>query len=272
MVVKRNEGPRLSGRLSVTKLPSSLQLKVWGKAMALHQSLESRAGFPIDLRLTNNAHSMLSVRTSPDLWLIRAHHIFVEADAITLDAIVTLGSMRRTTARTRRAKTTIRRFAQLHSDTIHTTQTRQMRLKPEGKTHDLGLIYRDVIRRWTDKDPNLDITWGRKGKATGAERHIRLGSYDANRKLIRIHPLLDQKEVPEWIVGFVVFHEVLHHLYPSREENGRHIHHTREFRNAEALHPDYHRYHAWAQTHLSALIQSQSSPKKRQSAPKKRRT
>ena len=99
------------------------------------------------------------------------------------------------------------------------------------------------------------ITWTPKKRST-ARRGLRLGSYDASRELVRIHSVLDQAAVPEWVVAFVVFHEFLHAVIPSRRVGRRLIHHGAEFRKREAAHPDFLRVTRWEKAHISRLIRS----------------
>ena len=59
---------------------------------------------------------------------------------------------------------------------------------------------------------------------------IRLGTYTHDQQLVRIHPALDQPEVPRFFVAFVVFHELLHHVVPAERRSGRIDYHPPAFR------------------------------------------
>ena len=48
-----------------------------------------------------------------------------------------------------------------------------------------------------------------------------MGSYSADSKVIRIHPALDQPLVPRFFVEWIVFHEMLHHVYRARRGRRR---------------------------------------------------
>ena len=99
------------------------------------------------------------------------------------------------------------------------------------------------------------ISWAQRKRST-ARRGLRLGSYDSSRDLVRVHPVLDQEAVPEWAVAFVVYHELLHAIIPSRRVGRRLIHHGPEFRERERAHPDFQRATAWERRHLDHLIRS----------------
>lgn len=134
-------------------------------------------------------------------------------------------------------------------------------LVPAGAHHDLARIASEVLR--TDLAADLGaarerphIGWGRRAPSR-TRRSLRLGSYDADGHLVRIHPVLDQPAVPEWFVRYVVFHELLHAVYPvERGADDRWIHHGREFRARERAYPDHRRALAWERAHLTALIRS----------------
>lgn len=255
--------PRQTGRLVVSRLPGKLQLQVWERATALHRSLERRAGCPVELTLTDNRHAMLNLRPHPRHWEVRAHHLFVDADAVTLDAIAALGRPT-TPERARVARAVIRRFATERSAQITPpTPARRVRLRPQGRVHDLEPLYLEVTRKLKQDPEEIQITWGRWGARGAEQRHVRLGSYDPQRRLIRIHPALDQELVPDWVVAFVIFHEVLHHIFPSRKRGGRVIHHSARFRAAEAQHPDHDRYQAWVRDNLWRALAASREPQGR---------
>lgn len=56
----------------------------------------------------------------------------------------------------------------------------------------------------------LKITWGRK--SSNRRRAIRFGSYDKTLNLIRIHPILDNKNVPDHFIRSIILHEIAHHI------------------------------------------------------------
>jgi len=130
-----------------------------------------------------------------------------------------------------------------------------------GAHHDLDRIARDLLDGELAADfpagtERPIILWGRRNRSR--TRHsLRLGSYDSDGRLVRIHPVLDQAAVPEWFVRFVVFHELLHAVFPIRRGEGqRWIHHGRAFRQRERAYVDHDRAHTWERAHLPRLIRS----------------
>ncbi|PIE65501.1 MAG: hypothetical protein CSA24_02710 [Deltaproteobacteria bacterium] len=102
------------------------------------------------------------------------------------------------------------------------------------------------------------ITWGPRRRRK-RQRAIRLGSYDPRLSLIRIHRRLDDAQVPGWLVGFVIYHELLHHvLGVGLPAPGiRRPLHSAEFRRREAQHRRYAEAMAWEATVLPRLLAQQ---------------
>jgi hypothetical protein len=98
------------------------------------------------------------------------------------------------------------------------------RLQPRGRAHDLQAIFDQLNASHFGDEIEARIGWGpvRGGRR---RRTVKTGVYVHEAKVIRIHPTLDRREVPEFYVAAVVFHEMLHQAVPAREVNGRRIVH-----------------------------------------------
>jgi len=100
------------------------------------------------------------------------------------------------------------------------------------------------------------MTWGRRGPSR-TRNSLRLGSFDPDPRLVRIHPVLDQASVPEWFVRFVLFHELLHAVHPpERGTDNRWVHHGSLFRRRERTYVDYARAIEWERRNLRTLIKA----------------
>ena len=85
-------------------------------------------------------------------------------------------------------------------------------------------------------------------------RHIQFGCYDGRSALIRIHPALDSATVPEFVVRFIIFHEMLHaDMQPETDADGRRYFHTPEFRRREKQHPDFEAVKQWEEEFLKTF-------------------
>ncbi|MCB9736300.1 MAG: hypothetical protein H6745_27245 [Deltaproteobacteria bacterium] len=130
---------------------------------------------------------------------------------------------------------------------------RKTRIETLGLHHDLHAIAEAERRRYFPDVPPIPITWGAARRAHRRRRSIRLGSYDVKRAVVRIHRDLDHPRVPSWFIGFVVYHELLHHVMRA-PDGGPLRHHTREFRAREAQHHLFREAIGWERAHLQLLL------------------
>ncbi len=72
-----------------------------------------------------------------------------------------------------------------------------------------------------------------------------LGSYCLRTNTIRINPVLDRKTVPDYFIGFIVYHEMLHADMGVCRINGRRSVHSSEFRKRERMFKEYEKALAW---------------------------
>src|SRR6267142_1461475 len=83
---------------------------------------------------------------------------------------------------------------------------------------------------------------------------IKLGSYSAVERLIRIHPNLDRSWVPRYFLQFIIYHEMLHHVIPASRGPGRGLLHPPEFRLREEQFRHYERAIAWEKSHIGRIL------------------
>ncbi|RAL24936.1 hypothetical protein DL240_01630 [Lujinxingia litoralis] len=245
---KDKKGPRpRHGQLVLGELPAGLRLSV-PEAQALHRAMEERLGAVV-LILTDNRRRMVSARRVGQRIEIRAHHMFVGCASEVVDALATLAQR---APGVEAARACIRAYIAQNRDTIR-FDVDEERLQALGEHHDLQAM----LDRWRARFPvealnDIVITWGRYGRG---RRSIRFGSFDFDRRLIRIHPVLDQAWVPDYFVEFVVYHELLHALFPPRQLANRRVVHTRSFREMEERFPRYAEAMAWEQRNLPRLLE-----------------
>ena len=102
----------------------------------------------------------------------------------------------------------------------------------KGVYHNLDIIYSQINADYFQHQIQASITWGKWGSIRG-QTSIRLGSYDASKRLITIHPAMDQASVPRICVSRIIYHEMLHQKHPVWHKNGRRQMHTAIFREDE---------------------------------------
>lgn len=189
--------------------------------------------------------------------VVRLHQRFADAPQ---EVLAALGRWLRLGRRDRRACARLDRWI---ADEIprRTAFPRAPHVAPRGEFHDLGELAGEVLSgelAWafpTGCEPPR-VTWGPRRRSR-ARHTLRLGSFEAARHLVRLHPVLDQAGVPRWFVRFVLFHELLHAaLGPETAGTGRVLHHGPRFRAIERAHPDHGRAQRWERRHLGALLRS----------------
>lgn len=216
------------------------------KAEALRAELSERAGETICLHLTDNRSRMLSLRPDPAgrYLSLRLHHMFLDASDPVRAALATWMQNPKDGA----AGKIIDAFVSTHKDRIRSKPSRSIRVRTKGRHFDLKALYATVNARFFNNAVEAHITWGRM-PTRRVRRSIRFGSYSREQRLIRIHPLLDQEFVPQYIVRYIVFHEMLHAMLGVEESpNGRRRLHPPQFREMERAYPDYERAAAWIGT------------------------
>ncbi len=215
---------------------------------AMHRDLAQRLGEPLDLVGTENRRTLLSWRRGLDgLLRLRIHKQFSRAEEPTLDAVASYirnGD--------KGAAAEIRSFAR-EFGLLGRKPGRARYGSPLGMAHDLLSYLDEQNREHFNGEFKGRIGWSRRTRSS-RRKTIRLGSWSPRNKLIRIHPALDDKKVPDYVLRFVVFHEMLHAMVGVSERGKRRIYHTRDFRLREQQHPDYARAEGWIQEHLETLL------------------
>lgn len=223
--------------------------------LALEARIAQSARQEVRLRLTDNSHTMLSTRFHDGVRSLRLHRMFIDAPQEVIEAVglyIARGD--------RHAGALIDAFIERQQHTIASRPRRSAPLRSRGTAHDLGDVQRALSTRYFSGEVNLPIGWGRAATARGrrGRRTIRMGVYLLESRSIRIHPALDQAWVPRYFVEWVVFHEMLHHVIPAPERDGRRDFHSAMFRQSERAFDDFDRAQQWEKDNLARLIATRS--------------
>jgi hypothetical protein len=219
------------------------------KAESLARHLSDELGLPVRLSVTDNRTTMISFRRAPSALRLRLHHMFLDAPEPVVRAVADYAGRGH-----RRAGRVLDDFIRLEQPRIR--QERDLsdeRFSPVGRFFHLEEIRDRLNERFFQGGVRACIGWGRT-PGRRRRKSIRLGVYDHQTREIRIHPALDHPEVPRFFVEFIVFHEMLHQLFPSSNGPGRRVHHPRAFRDRERAFPLYEAAIAWERENLRALL------------------
>ena len=103
-----------------------------------------------------------------------------------------------------------------------------------GQVYDLCAIFEELnLRYFHGFMARPQLGWSVRPSRTT------LGHYDPSHNVIVLTSLLDSQEVPEVLVRFVMFHEMLHLKYPTLHKGTRRCVHTQEFKQAEREFENY---------------------------------
>jgi hypothetical protein len=235
-----------------------------GARQALERRLLAAFSGSVILSITDNRHSMISHSTERGILHVRIHHMFLDAPPAVLDMLVQY-----LTRGDREASLGVGHFIEDARSRI-VRPTPRSSLHTKGKTHDLLAIFDELNARYFGASVTALITWGQRrdrqktgrGAKNGdrqarARSTIKLGSYSATERLIRIHPALDRPWVPRYFVAYIIYHEMLHHVLPAgRTGANRRVLHPPAFLEREHAFRHFERSIAWEKRHLGRLLRS----------------
>jgi hypothetical protein len=187
---------------------------------------------PIHLTLTSNTVSMLSIKEKESAVFIRLHRMFLNADRDVLEEIGAFINRRK------RPRQKIKEFIHRNKACIKERKLRALYSKPRGQYYNLYDMFEALNKAYFSNSVLSAITWGNKCPRR-AVRKRRLGSYQRDRDIIRINPVLDSKKVPRYFVEFIVYHEMLHAAFALESGSTRQRVHSLEFKRRERLFKNY---------------------------------
>lgn len=118
----------------------------------------------------------------------------------------------------------------------------------KGLVYDLDEIFAALNEQYFgDSIPEPVLTWS-------ANKTYRiLGHHDATHEHIAISRSLDSRDVPRYVVEYVVFHEMLHIHHPTKHVNGRRYNHTAAFKRDERKFAHYEEAERWIERNVRRL-------------------
>lgn len=230
--------------------------------------LELLAKVPLQITWHENKTTYLVVKKENGRYFLRLHRLFFEAPTPVLEALLSYA-----VTRDKRAKTIIRQMAHLYfSQVVRPGKP----LSPIGRVYDLQQIFdrliclmpsqKDVPSDFSRPQANpvhdvekVAIGWSDR-KAGGKLKSITFGTFNHHTRQIRIHPILDDAEVPLYFLEYIVYHEMLHALCPSKMNGtGRCAVHTKEFREKERQFPRFLEAKQWEKECITFFKKRQKS-------------
>jgi hypothetical protein len=134
--------------------------------------------------------------------------------------------------RTSKRLKTIREYAASQNyAAVHThlqANTGSNKLSALGRYFDLIEIFDSINRQYFNEElEQARLVWSARRSTR------RLGYYHPDSDTITISKRLDSSDIPQYLVEYVMYHEMLHKKLGLKEVNGRKYAHTRQFKEAE---------------------------------------
>jgi len=220
----------------------------------LVRRLERASGRTLCVRFHRNRWTYFSCQArGAGAVLVRLHEAFLEAPPTVITAVARL--IRHESAEARR---TIGAFVDERSrvwDELADRPPRPLVIQTKGRIYDLQAIFNGLNLTYFDGECGARITWGRGQRAARNRNQITFGTFDETANLIRIHPILDRRTVPEHFIQYIVYHEMLHAvLPPTVSPSGRRLYHSRLFRQRERMFTDFARAQRWGKRFVEEKI------------------
>ncbi len=117
---------------------------------------------------------------------------------------------------------------------LRRTRARRLDLHPSGAHHNLHEMYEQLNERYFDRAlPYPLLGWSKRSW------RAQLGCFDPALNQIVINRVLDRHDVPDYVVAYVLYHEMLHQKHPVKFARCRRESHSAAFRREEHQFTDY---------------------------------
>ena len=202
----------------------------------------------------DNIRTMASVDSRRRL---RLQEIFLKADDKTIRSLVRYLCGKRRRGDDERIKSYISEHSTKTSISNLTKSMVKGCYGPVGLHFDLNEILHNVMKKYTGDLENIVIPSRIPSKGY---RSVTWGTYTRleNGGLIKINALLDRLEVPRYVVEAVVHHELVHHLVPTKNENGRRVMHGKRFKEILSVNPNIRKSDKWKKQYFDKIKKKRS--------------
>ena len=186
------------------------------------------------------AHPRSTIRLTNGGYKIEISDVLEDAPPIVMEALaemLIMGCHRQKPSPEARACYLAHTMSPLARQRIH--EARRARgfkqlLPAQGRHHDLQGIFHSLNRQFFEGKLRVrQIGWSRTASRT------LLGHYDPAHETITISRVFDRAKAPRLALECVVYHEMLHIIFPIERDRHRRVIHSRQFREAERKFPGY---------------------------------
>lgn len=203
------------------------------------------------------ASLVLTIRRRDEQLIVRFSDLLQRAPLAVLEGAAALLLSRIYRRRTRRALVApYHAYAKSHKTRERVHEMRRGRVRPAaldaaGQKFDLNGMFDELNARFfagSLEKPHLG--WSTRGWRR------QFGSFDPGPNQILLNRRMDQPEIPQYVVEYVLYHEMLHVKHPTRKSGCSLVSHSPEFRAEEKLFPGFVR----ARKALDVLARGRTVP------------
>ncbi|MGM0597808.1 MAG: hypothetical protein ACQES9_12305 [Myxococcota bacterium] len=218
----------------------------------LHNRIAAHMQGKLDLTITDNRSSIISVKKIKGVHKVRIHHMFIKGDFFTIKALA-----RYIENADEASSEILEEYIDRNEYMIREAPPVKSKpaIRTQGNYHNLQKLFNKLNKKYFNNKIKAKITWGRI--LSGIPRHhktVKMGTYSVEDKIIRIHCSLDRKFVPDFFIESIIYHEMLHQVFGAPEVNGRRRYHTQEFHQAERKYEFFIKAKRWEKENITRLL------------------
>lgn len=220
----------------------------------LQELLQSYCNQPLYLKLNENRSVMCSIKWETHRTKVSLHRIFLTASKKVIQA---LGKALKKEGSAIPA--VVNMF--IHEELKNLNYSEQ--INPDqldfcGEVYNIKELYDGINQEYFCGKLDLSITWF-SSEFKQNKSQINLGFYYDALRLVKINRIMDSRKFPDYVVRYVIYHEMLHCVAPAYIDSaGIQRTHNPEFKQLEMQFKDYSRAKLWVKKNRASLFELDS--------------
>lgn len=218
--------------------------------LSLQRELEQTSKKKLKVKINDNRSTMLSVKWEPDCTKVSLHRMFLEAPRNIMEELACYLRQEK-----KIISPSVKAFIELNLQKLnYSHQLDADKLNCQGNVYNLKQMYHELNDEYFQGKLDLRITWFGKPNQRNRSR-VTFGLYHDPLRLIKIHRLLDSPTFPDYLVSYVIYHEMLHNVCQAYvDEKGMNRVHSKEFKIQERNFRHYGLAQSWIKEHKAFLF------------------
>lgn len=216
----------------------------------LQEFLQSYCDLPLYLKLNENRSTMCSIRWESKRTKISLNRIFLVAPKKVIHALAKAIEEQDGTI-----PAIVKAFINQQLQNLdYSKQLDPNLLEHQGHVYNLKNLYDSVNQEYFGGGLELKITWFNSNFKQNKSQFT-FGLYYDALKLIKINRVMDAKKFPEYVIRYVIYHEMLHYVSPTYvDQAGVHRAHNKEFKHLEKQFKEFSLAKRWIEKHRLDLF------------------